>query len=1130
MSARVPWPNPLTTGVELSVRSLHLVLHLLPRAAKDTHLPSTNLANSISDAAQLFAHEEITHDESTEVHQALKSRGSPSFGTGDNYVPGGLDASSEDLGVQSDVDPTGISMFASMIEYLLSQFTFSAEDVNITVIYPGHSSFRFKVSRFRYGRPTSSPRESTRTIEISGVELAHRDLRASESPDSEVTSPSSVQYGPGASSRRTDHPVAAATVPSLSSSSQMQIDSNEPVKLSEPPDPERRPRSVSPSDSMSSSLFQSALMTQGSERESGDYEPEVVDSQGIEGNDPAHSPSGRMTGNNRLSCAPGATEGEPCHQVVFSLATEPIVVYITTSTPQALPKASTQPQSSSHTTAFDRPDSQQPNLEVSVSVGVIACALTATQICAVLDVISVVGSHSDRIAQPPASRGSGSVPPTLSLLDQMSLTLQIRGFVLLLQSASTSITSCSSEEARTVPHDALDDFFAHPLVPPKIGHSYARFVMDTLKADFSVSTTLEHLKGGPLPRRTPERSRVSRGVVGKTSSRLGFSVGDMSACAFCVPDNSIATHESSETFVLPILLTDLFLTTQYHPEHRPLPVIGRQLNTSPESVRRVFPTLPEFEILDWTSQVHRTSQARLSFWRVKPPPHRRFHRKHGGGSPVSSPSPETMIDETSANQSQPAISGQVLLVSPTDLGTDSTPGSTCSTSVSIVPIHVFVDMGSNKTALEFLEILSTRRNSSDMDLSSSRSRTASPEGETLGGAYSPNNSGEPTPVSSPLRRTLQPIHLQELDELNLSEDYLSKETALGRLSPKPRSMHRHSQVCIRFTYPLPAAKFGVKAPPHRSSPAEFDVYFTMIRIQLRCPSPSPLLQRSGAMILDIHGLKLATGTGGIHNRQFGTKIQPVQRGPGSSDNHVVTAEWKALLLSCSSAGTAIAQCFCSIGPLSSAVDDGAPPSLDHIHFLDDAPPNRRFAVVKLSRNSPSSQQQNCNRLPTFVIEADIPSMCLSLSKPLFDSLQFWIDDATRLLERAETQSSNEAHEGSSRNPSLLGSRFFSSSKQGSVEVSIDESTPNHSESLTESIVKVTISEGENSPLSTSHLLLCVASMRLLVPHQSEGAPPSVEPFDILISDVDALLESKPEGKVRLALACIFYPVMVVLRM
>jgi hypothetical protein len=37
-------------------------------------------------------------------------------------------------------------------------------------------------------------------------------------------------------------------------------------------------------------------------------------------------------------------------------------------------------------------------------------------------------------------------------------------------------------------------------------------------------------------------------------------------------------------------------------------------------------------------------------------------------------------------------------------------------------------------------------------------------------------------------------------------------------------------------------------------------------------------------------------------------------------------------------------------------------------------------------------------------------------------------------------------------------------------------------------------------------------MRLLIPYQIEGAN-AVEAFDILISDADVLLESKPEGNV-----------------
>ncbi len=44
-------------------------------------------------------------------------------------------------------------------------------------------------------------------------------------------------------------------------------------------------------------------------------------------------------------------------------------------------------------------------------------------------------------------------------------------------------------------------------------------------------------------------------------------------------------------------------------------------------------------------------------------------------------------------------------------------------------------------------------------------------------------------------------------------------------------------------------------------------------------------------------------------------------------------------------------------------------------------------------------------------------------------------------------------------------------------------------------------------------LIRPGSVRLLVP-RIEGEIHSIEPFDIFVSDVDILLESKPEGKVR----------------
>ncbi|KAI0256805.1 hypothetical protein BJV78DRAFT_309729 [Lactifluus subvellereus] len=383
-------------------------------------------------------------------------------------------------------------------------------------------------------------------------------------------------------------------------------------------------------------------------------------------------------------------------------------------------------------------------------------------------------------------------------------------------------------------------------------------------------------------------------------------------------------------------------------------------------------------------------------------------------------------------------------------------------------------------ALDFLELVSIRRTSPGSPTMSSGSSDTDSETEGHEGAHRYTNSDDPTPLSSPQRKALQRIHQQELDDLNLSVDYLSGASAPGRPSPRLRKSHRHTQGLSR-----------------RDSLTEFDVNFVMVRIQLRCPSPPSLAQRSGAAILDVHGLTLTSRLPQGAEEMYGMKTESTCRNSSSRDNHLLTTEWRALLMAGSSAGAATARGFCSVGPLSFPAESEIPSSKEHIRFLDDTPPIRRFAFIKLAQNPPFSSGRKSKRSGIFVAEIDVPSMCLNLSKPLFDDLQFWVDDVSQLLERTLAPSSDAARENSSRNPSLVGSRFFSSSKQGSVNIAMDNGQPDHNKSFTENIVKLTISE---------------ASMRLWVPYQIEGAADSVEPFDILVSDIDVLLESKPEGK------------------
>jgi autophagy-related protein 2 len=753
--------------VELSVRSLDLVFHLLPRVANDVPSPSTNLADSISEAAQLFSHEEITQEESTEAHQAFQSSGASHLSKDDDYVPGGLDASTDEHEVISDVDPTGISMFASMFEYLLSQFTFSAKDISITVIHPGHSSFRFKVSELRFGRPTSDPGGSTRTVSISGVEIAHRDLSTLESPSSGHSESRSLRTSPSkfdAPSHRVDNTATVAPSSSLtpSSSPEGRSGSNEPLPSVGSSTSEDSSRPGSPSGSTTSSLFQSALTTQGFK-----LSPrceETVDSQEMGADDMEWSSSSAMVGGCLLSQTHETMEAGLCHRVIASLAMEPIVIHITTSAPPVSSSPSVQTQSDTHTFGSDPsgPGSLQPNLEISVSVGIVACALAAPQISAILEVISVIGSYSSPSAQPPVSNKPGPVVPPLSLLDQANLAVQIRGFVLLLQSVPAPLTGSS--------HDVpLADFFAHPLTPPKIDHGYVRFLIDRLRADLSVSTILEQVTDEPTlsPEHLPERSRVPWVVRGTTSSHFTFSVDDLSAFAFYMPDKATTPSASHEAFVLPIILTDPLLFAQYRPEHQPPPNVEHHLNVSPESIRKAVPVLPEFEVLDWTSENNRTSQVKLSLWRVRPSPgYRRFQRDHTGDSPISPPvasSPKITSGEMSANKPQVALSGQVSLSMPKDSGMDSSSESTCSVQLYITPLHVFVDVGGIAAASDFLETLSFLRS------------TFEPKGEDHEGARRHSRGGDLTPLSSPQRTTLQRIRRQELEDLNLSVDYLSKD-------------------------------------------------------------------------------------------------------------------------------------------------------------------------------------------------------------------------------------------------------------------------------------------------------------------------------------------------------------------
>lgn len=153
VTARIPWPNPLTSSVGLSLESLHLTFYLEPTLADPTERPFTdNLADSVASVAETFIHEELSAREEA----ALRESFHPDLARSDisefeENVPGGLDPFiSEDEVHQHDAEPPGVSIFATLIERLLARFQFDATDTRITIVNPQNASFTLIVPDIRY--------------------------------------------------------------------------------------------------------------------------------------------------------------------------------------------------------------------------------------------------------------------------------------------------------------------------------------------------------------------------------------------------------------------------------------------------------------------------------------------------------------------------------------------------------------------------------------------------------------------------------------------------------------------------------------------------------------------------------------------------------------------------------------------------------------------------------------------------------------------------------------------------------------------------------------------------------------------------------------------------------------------
>ena len=245
-------------------------------------------------------------------------------------------------------------------------------------------------------------------------------------------------------------------------------------------------------------------------------------------------------------------------------------------------------------------------------------------------------------------------------------------------------------------------------------------------------------------------------------------------------------------------------------------------------------------------------------------------------------------------------------------------------------------------------------------------------------------------------------------------------------------------------------------------------------MEIRTSPPPNRSPRAGAVVLDIHDLRLSPGSAGeqdvpptarfgIAEELYGGHVPNQQaRGQGTV---VLGASWKRVVVAHSIVGESRARVILSLGSLSHAGGD---------HFGVGTPPARELSghglrpQVTVSQAQTTSQLDSASSINKTAVSVDVPSIHVELSKALVDGLQLWADDLAQLMETAfaEQPGSNARTQQGSGHSSLIGSRYFANaSTVGSGTESGGASLANtitaRPEQRSETVVKIAITEGRS---------------------------------------------------------------------
>ncbi|KAG5728038.1 Autophagy-related protein 2 [Termitomyces sp. T112] len=990
--ARIPWPNPLSSTLGFSIDSLHLTFVVrLPSHCDDRHCDDRplNLADSVVSIAESFVHDELSPQEEAALWGSLHPDAAPTQSENDLNVPGGISAdpflSNPDETMFPDLDPAGVSIFATLIERLLARFEFDVTNTIVTFVHPENMAITASISDIRYhtsGVPGPPPdtvhfQGQQRTISVSGLTFSTRNLR---SPGL------STPTGHSPSSSIPQHHSLDSPQPVSPSSSSSSMDEEAQFAMSQslaflPP------RQSSPSYSAASSMYQSAISTATT------YMERVVDLSAEQSWSKTPSPVAQPVDSPEISLLPhNYSFDQSAEEILVSFGTSPLLFYINTPSPVSSgeegPKVPRQEQSS-----------REEGLQMTMTLGVVACALQAWQIRGLLDLVRDLPSHSDE--------NSPEVRPHKPSFDY-KLVLNLRGLVILLPLPSSHM--------KTVNMPSLTDFFKWPLVPPALPHSYVRLYIETVSASLSSMS-------GPADLSLSKETKPSLPTANGVTYSNTCTIGDLSL--FYVY-GSPSIVPSRDLILSPLLITDPDLANQYELYHR---------HPSKDSVDL---NLPTFGLANWTAEDQFSNGLKLSLWRTKSPRRRNITQQNDAAATLPSALTLHVRHRIALSGDEHPLLNEI--------------------EVQVVPLHIFLDLGTVLHGDEFSIFLADSFGKASVEMPSNQA-SESDDSSNSNGVNTPPASSKSWDTQQRGREG-ERIRLEKLVLNDLDPDFGHALKRVPSMSTK-RRLRKSNKVLD------PTAKISV--------------IFSLIRIQIRCPSPPGCSPRSGALLVDFHNVRLCSSPEPSKKsaRFVDDSAQTNERSAGSNEAFLMGASFERMIVAYCPASESNAKTLLSVGSLTSSSDD--------VSKITSSPLLPRIVVTQLF---PSSIE----RSRAIVISIDIPSVAADITKPLIDGLQYWADDVAQLFDRPGSED-RLIERTESRDTGSIGSCYFAKSRNESGSACSAGSEP----SQPETVVKLNVLE---------------AFIRIMLP-RSETA--DARPFIIYSSDIDLMIEPKPKGKNEMVL-------------